>query len=84
MVINYKPLNVIAQGFHYPLPIPETIMQKIQNIKVFNKFDTKSGYYQIQIQEEDRHKTTFTRIVGFHQWKVVPFGLKTAPAFFQR
>lgn len=29
MAINYKPLNAITQGFHYPLPRPETIMQKI-------------------------------------------------------
>lgn len=29
MVINYKPLNAITQNFNYPLPRPETIMQKI-------------------------------------------------------
>lgn len=76
MVINYKPLNAITQGCHYPLLRAETIMQKIQNSKVFNKFDMNSGYYQIQIQEEDRHKTAFICPEGFYQWKVVPFGLK--------
>jgi len=44
----------------------------------------KFGYYQIQIQEEDRHKTAFTCLVGFYQLKVVPFGIKNAPELFQR
>ena len=66
MVINYKPLNDITQSFNYPLPRPETIMQKIQHNKVFSKFDMKSGYYQIQIQPEDRHKTAFICPAGFY------------------
>lgn len=44
----------------------------------------KSGYYQIQIEEGDKYKTTFTYPAGFYQWKVVLFGSKNAPAFFQR
>ena len=84
MVTNYKPLNAITKSFNYPLPRQETIMQKIQHRKIFSKFDMKSGYYQIQIKEEDRHKTAFTCPAGFFQWKVVPFGLKNSPAFFQR
>jgi len=51
------------------LPRPEVIMQKIQHSKVFSKFDMKSGYYQIQIQPKDRHKTTFIcpTGAGFYQ-----------------
>jgi len=84
MVINYKPLNVITKSFNYPMPRQEKILQKIQGSKIFSKFDMKSGYYQIQIAEEDCHKTAFTCPVGFFQWRVVPFSLKNAPAFFQR
>lgn len=83
MVINYKPLNAITKSFNCPLPCQETIMQKIQNNKIFSKFDMKSGYYQMQIKEEDRLKIAFTCPTGFYQWKVVPFGLKNDPTIFQ-
>lgn len=84
MVINYNPLNAITQSFHYPLPCQEVIMQKIQKSKIFSKFNMKFGYYQIQIEEVNRHKTTFTCPTGFFQWRFVPFGLKNSPAFFHK
>ena len=51
MVINYKPLSVVTQSFHYALPRQEIIMQKIQKSKIFSKSHMKSGYYHIQIEE---------------------------------
>ncbi len=43
-----------------------------------------SGYYQIELEEDDKHKTAFTTKYGLFQYRRMPFGLCNAPANCQR
>ena len=43
----------------------------------------KSGFWQVQISEDDKYKTAFTTPFGHCEWNVMPFGLKNAPSEFQ-
>ena len=82
--IDYRKLNQITEKDKYPLPKIEDILTKFNGAKYYTTLDLASGYWQIQIKEEDRKKTAFTTENGFYEFVKMPFGLTNAPATFQR
>jgi hypothetical protein len=45
----------------------------------------KSGYHQIEIEEEHKERTAFTvGPLGFYEYECMPFGLANSPATYQR
>ena len=49
---------------------------------VFLKIDLWSGYYQVQIKDENMFKTTFRTQYGHYEFVIMPFGLTNAPTIF--
>ncbi|CAF1431735.1 unnamed protein product [Rotaria sp. Silwood1] len=85
MVVDYKKLNNITIKDNHPLPNLEQAIQILgDGYKFFSKLDMKSGFWQIPIEEEDKHKTAFITTEGLYEWNVLTQGLKNSPPSFQR
>ena len=82
--INYIPLNRITVFDAYPIPILYALVDCLRYAVLFTGIDLASGYWQIPLKESDAEKTAFLTKQGLFQFKVMPLGLKTAPATFVR
>ncbi|KAG5888496.1 hypothetical protein JTB14_015741 [Gonioctena quinquepunctata] len=67
-----------------PLPRIDDTLDTLAGSTIFSTLDLKSGYWQVELAQEDREKTAFTIGSGLWQFTVMPFGLCNAPATFER
>ena len=83
--VDFRKLNNKTIKDAYAIPRPEDTLHLLAGAKYFTKLDLRSGYWQVEIEEEDKVKTTFqVQTLGFYEFHRMSFGLCNAPATFQR
>ena len=82
--IDYRKVNAVTRKDAYPLPRIDTTLDTLAGSQLFSTLDLLSGYWQVEVEEEDRAKTAFCTTEGLFEFKVMPFGLCNGPATFQR
>jgi hypothetical protein len=82
--VDYRKLNAITKKDIYPLPRIDTTLDRLSGMLFYSTIDLASGYWQIEIAEEDKEKTAFISPAGLYEFNVMPFGLTNAPRTFQR
>jgi hypothetical protein len=82
--VDLRKLNDFCLHDPFSTPFTDEVLEKVGGKEAYSFTDVFSGYHQINIAPEDRHKTTFVIEWGSYQYTVMPFGLKNAPIFFSR
>jgi hypothetical protein len=82
--VDLRKVNDVCLHDPFPTPFIDEVLENVGGQETYYFTDGLSGYHQIRIAQEDRHKTTFVTKWGSYQYTVMPFGLKNAPTMFSK
>ena len=72
--------NAVLKDYHYPLPTPEVVFNKLNGGVVFSKVDLSDAYLQIPVEEECSKLLCINTHRGLYKFERLAFGVKIAPA----
>ncbi|KII61450.1 hypothetical protein RF11_12865 [Thelohanellus kitauei] len=60
------------------------LQMNLQGGTLYSVIDLKDAYLQMNVSEVSRGYLTISTHLGFYSYKILPFGISSAPAIFQR
>ena len=84
LCVDYRALNLQTIRDRFPTPTAQDLIARTRGAKLFSKVDLHSGFHQLNIRPQDRHKTAFVTPDGQYEFVSSPFGLSSTPSAFQR
>lgn len=81
---DFRKVNAVTVPDSYPLPRMEDCVDSIGPAAHITKLDLLKGYWQVPLTSRASEISAFVTPDHFMQYTVMAFGLKNAPATFQR
>ena len=81
--VDYQKLNAVTWKDAYPIPRIDDTLDTLSGSWWFSTLDMVSGYWQVEVGEQDREKTAFCTPYGLYEFNVMPFGLCNGPVLFR-
>ena len=81
---DFRKINDKTKSDSFPIPRIADCIDQIGNVKFVSTFDMLKPNFQEPLTQRARKISAFVTPFGLYQYKVMPFGMKNAPATFQR
>ncbi len=81
---DYRKVNALTKPDSYPLPRIEDCIDQVGSATYVSKFNLLKGYWQVPLTSRAQEISAFVIPSGLFSYKVMSFGLRNAPATFQR
>ena len=82
---DYKAtINKQLEPNRYPIPLPSDLMQKLGGGQYYSKIDLADAYNQIKLKSDSAKKLALSTHQGVLLQNRLPFGITSAPGYFQQ
>ena len=82
--VDLTHLNKYVIRERHILPSVDHTLTQLSNAKVFSKLDINSRFWQIELSKQSALLTMFMTLFGQLCFNQLPFGISSAPEFFQQ
>lgn len=79
-----RKANKAVMRERIPLPTFEELLADLNGCKYFSTIDLKSGYHQLELDENLRNITVFSSSLGLFRYKRLFFAIRCESEMFQR
>ena len=84
LVVDFHKVNTKTVGVAYTLPDITEILDHLGQSKYFTCLGMVMVYHQTELARGEGQRTTFSSKHGHCEYRRLPFGLRMAPATFQK
>ncbi len=81
---DFRKLNSVTKPDCFPLPRVDDCIDQVGSAKFVTKLDLLRGYWQVPLSQRAQEISSFVIPSGLYSYQVMSFGLRNAPATFQR